>query len=251
MAHVLLSGDEERQLSDDHVGRSPFQLLTVKKVVVGFAVVAAFLCGAAVLAPAKSTPNANLSDSIIIKQEAPTPAEAPEAGQTVLHLIKSCELCKVTWCGEGMDVIPRNVASFSGYVMGAHLDSSDYGCDKLPPQPKTVNIAGALYVVGYGDQAPAYKYRGCFEDTRSRTLKEHPLTTGATPATCHAVCSKSPAKFAFFGLQAASHCFCGNDIKLAANKSESECNMACHSEPSTTCGGQWRNSIYEIVYEGN
>jgi len=403
MAQEFLSDDEVRRplrddhVGDDHVGRSPFQLLTVKKVVVGFAVLAAFLCGAAVLAPAKSMPSANLSDGIIIKQdrpyclrivtgessyndghlsvhvdgselvapryfgkgevvanmcyeepihdvkvqntdsdawtgsleyssdggssfhpmwctagcnpfydlaskivvdgngdsrkqaslqcfngqtcslqpsqppapkaetpapkaeapetpapkaeapetpapkaEAPTPAEAPEAGHIVLHQIKSCELCEIQWCDQGMEVIPRNVASFSGYVIGAHLDSTEYKCAKLPAQPKTVKIAGGIYLVE--DQA-TYEYQGCFEDTLSRNLEIHALRTGATPETCRALCSDN----AFFGLQGASHCFCGNRNELGARKSESECNMACHSEPSTMCGGLWRNSIYRVI----
>ena len=52
--------------------------------------------------------------------------------------------------------------------------------------------------------------------------------------------------FPYFGVQAGYACFCGSDYDKHGAADESDCSTACDGNGNQTCGGGWRNSIYEI-----
>ena len=51
--------------------------------------------------------------------------------------------------------------------------------------------------------------------------------------------------FTYAGVQDGGECFCGNSYGKYGEVPQTECNLACQSDDSETCGGQWRNSVYE------
>ena len=50
--------------------------------------------------------------------------------------------------------------------------------------------------------------------------------------------------FAFLGVQAGKHCFCGNSFGRYGLKLEVDCRRVCTANEEEICGGGWRNSIY-------
>jgi hypothetical protein len=62
-----------------------------------------------------------------------------------------------------------------------------------------------------------------------------------TPQLCSSICSG----FKFFGVQAGSQCFCGNDYGNQGGKApDSECTKQCTGNTTLVCGGPSRNSVY-------
>ena len=62
-------------------------------------------------------------------------------------------------------------------------------------------------------------------------------------------CAHHCSGLSYFALQNGTSCFCGND-GWSANSAEApagECNVPCTGDPSTICGGPWRNSVYRIT----
>ena len=53
--------------------------------------------------------------------------------------------------------------------------------------------------------------------------------------------------YRYAGLQAAEWCTCGNSYGRHGHSLDSECNLACVAAPGMTCGGSWRNTIWEII----
>ncbi|PAA64531.1 hypothetical protein BOX15_Mlig005509g2, partial [Macrostomum lignano] len=90
---------------------------------------------------------------------------------------------------------------------------------------------------------------GCFVDAASRDLPLHrKFTDGADRFSCWQFCYQRGYKY--FGLQAGSQCFCGNQFgRHGRAGSDSECGTACHRDASKTCGGSWRNEIFATGIE--
>lgn len=57
--------------------------------------------------------------------------------------------------------------------------------------------------------------------------------------------SPPPRGYLYAGLEFGAECYCGHKVQ-APNASESECNMECKGERSSTCGGANRLSIYRL-----
>ena len=58
------------------------------------------------------------------------------------------------------------------------------------------------------------------------------------------------AAYKYAGLQYGYQCFCGDRIGKYGQVADGECNMDCPVEYMQTCGGRWRNSVYETDYLG-
>lgn len=102
-------------------------------------------------------------------------------------------------------------------------------------------------------QAPASREVGCFPDNR----KADPLGTrgrdldGAafkdpsmTVKQCLSLCSGQGFKYA--GLQSGAWCFCGNSYGRHKAASAS-CTTKCAGDQKLICGGEWTNSIWELL----
>ena len=65
-----------------------------------------------------------------------------------------------------------------------------------------------------------------------------------TPEKCESACKK--ASYLYFGVQAGKECFCGKTLAHKDKKDEFECNVPCPGDNSKICGGNWRQSLYQI-----
>lgn len=90
-------------------------------------------------------------------------------------------------------------------------------------------------------------------------LHHHPQTQGLSlaqilpqcqpllPVPCPALTPLPPPPrgYLYAGLEFGAECYCGHKVQ-APNASESECNMECKGERSSTCGGANHLSIYRL-----
>lgn len=95
-----------------------------------------------------------------------------------------------------------------------------------------------------GAAAPsAPVYLGCYTDDSSRALPTNLMSSGATVESCTAAARAAGLRYA--GLQSYGYCFAGNTLGYV-QVSEAECTTPCSANPSQTCGGSWRNSVYDV-----
>jgi len=94
------------------------------------------------------------------------------------------------------------------------------------------------------------QYVGCFIDDNQRDLDFGPTAsagTGYTFATCQTAC----AGYSFMSLQWGGECFCQNTYGTASqyvSAPDSECSLVREpcSSASHSCGGTWRNAVYQV-----
>jgi hypothetical protein len=56
---------------------------------------------------------------------------------------------------------------------------------------------------------------------------------------------------AFAGVENGNECYCGSEIKKGAVKADAkECNMACSSNKTEMCGGNWRLGAFKVQCSG-
>lgn len=67
------------------------------------------------------------------------------------------------------------------------------------------------------------------------------------PQDCSKKCKRRRFKFA--GVQYAGQCWCGSQIKESLIAPASDCYIPCDRNLSVRCGGPWRNSVYNLVYD--
>jgi hypothetical protein len=89
--------------------------------------------------------------------------------------------------------------------------------------------------------APSGSYQGCYTDDGSRALPTQLASSGATVESC--VQAAQAKGLAYAGLQWRGECWGGNTLGYT-KVSDTDCNLACSTDSSETCGGTWRNSIY-------
>ncbi|XP_071488444.1 uncharacterized protein [Diadema antillarum] len=87
-------------------------------------------------------------------------------------------------------------------------------------------------------------HRGCYIDGTSRALDGDSFSSDSMTVTlCITYCRDRGYPYA--GLQASSHCFCGDeDYSEHGEASSGDCNQQCTGDSSSYCGGSWRNNIY-------
>ncbi|KAI1853724.1 hypothetical protein JX266_001708 [Neoarthrinium moseri] len=92
-------------------------------------------------------------------------------------------------------------------------------------------------------------YNGCYSEINGRLLnKDSYANSTVSVDQCAAYCQAK--NYAFAGMEYAGECYCGNippPKTLAAD--EKSCNMPCKGNPSQTCGGSsrisvWNNTLY-------
>jgi hypothetical protein len=113
-----------------------------------------------------------------------------------------------------------------------------------PPAPPVAPLAGAS------------QYLGCFIDDADRDFDHGPgasAGTGYTFATCKQACEDDEdGPTVYMSLQYGGECFCQNTYSTASQYSQvsdSECSMVREpcSSASHSCGGTWRNAVYQLL----
>lgn len=91
------------------------------------------------------------------------------------------------------------------------------------------------------------EYIGCYVDkvgSFERDLSESVfLEQEITVGQCEQLC----ARFKYFGLQYGSECWCDNKYGKYGPATEAECDTPCTGDESQKCGGNYRNSIYQVT----
>jgi len=94
------------------------------------------------------------------------------------------------------------------------------------------------------------QYVGCFVDDGARDLDHGPTASGGTGYT-FATCSAACQGYTFMSLQFGGECFCANTYGTAsqyAQVEDSECSQIRQpcSGASHSCGGVWRQAVYQL-----
>ncbi|XP_052245586.1 multiple epidermal growth factor-like domains protein 10 [Dreissena polymorpha] len=84
-------------------------------------------------------------------------------------------------------------------------------------------------------------YMGCYEDSKNRILADYDYHSESNSPT---ECSNNCSHYKFFGVEARTHCLCGNTLHSTTKKPESECSFICSGDRSQICGADWRINIY-------
>ncbi|XP_052248294.1 multiple epidermal growth factor-like domains protein 10 isoform X5 [Dreissena polymorpha] len=84
-------------------------------------------------------------------------------------------------------------------------------------------------------------YMGCYEDSKNRILADYDYHSESNSPT---ECSNNCSHYKFFGVEARTHCLCGNTLHSTTKKPESECSFICSGDRSQICGAHWRINIY-------
>lgn len=84
---------------------------------------------------------------------------------------------------------------------------------------------------------------GCFKDSATRDLP-NVIDMFSTPAKCFEGALKAGYKYA--ALQYGRECYAGNTYGSLGQALETECYMRCGPNNSFYCGGDYRNSVYQL-----
>ncbi|CAG2204408.1 unnamed protein product [Mytilus edulis] len=94
-------------------------------------------------------------------------------------------------------------------------------------------------------------YIGCYIDNSDRMFNTVNVNDNMTVEMCVQLCMGNRQKP---GLQYSSECFCGNSLDNSGvynETTDSECNRGCLGNSSQICGGNYRNSVYELTPASN
>jgi len=87
---------------------------------------------------------------------------------------------------------------------------------------------------------------GCFVDKEERDLNGSTISADdMNMDLCGAYCGGFQPQFKYFSLQFGDYCFCGNSYGIYGKAPATDCNMPCAGNASETCGGIWRNSVFQ------
>ncbi|KAJ6059373.1 glycoside hydrolase superfamily [Penicillium canescens] len=91
-------------------------------------------------------------------------------------------------------------------------------------------------------------YLGCYADPSVTILSAAKLSTIVmTPQYCANWCGQRG--FEYGGIEFGTQCFCGSvpEFSTASKNNDSSCNSQCPIEPSSSCGGTYMMSLYQIL----
>ena len=94
-------------------------------------------------------------------------------------------------------------------------------------------------------KSQSYTYLGCFLDAKDRDLPSETYSNSNTASTCHTLCKGKG--FKYFGLQAGTWCYCGNNYGTYGSLATTSCATPCSGNNSEKCGGSWENAVYLIL----
>jgi hypothetical protein len=110
-----------------------------------------------------------------------------------------------------------------------------------------VVAAGCKHRVGGGKRLGCYKDQGdATPGTSGRDLDGALFTSDSlTVEACTSYCKGRG--FAYAAVQYRTACFCGSSYGKFGAVPDSECSMKCPGNTKETCGGSWRNEVYELA----
>ncbi|XP_062615717.1 uncharacterized protein LOC134277400 [Saccostrea cucullata] len=86
-------------------------------------------------------------------------------------------------------------------------------------------------------------YIGCYQDKHYRILGGKSTNSkGMTIEKCEDICRNENTQY--YGVQASTWCFCGNNLRHSVKKPEGECNYKCDGNKKQNCGGNMRMSMF-------
>ncbi|KXJ84927.1 WSC domain-domain-containing protein [Microdochium bolleyi] len=88
-------------------------------------------------------------------------------------------------------------------------------------------------------------FLGCFSDHPADGPALDGLHT-TSPLMTIAACARSCSEYRLFGLEHATNCYCGNELRRdSVRRPKCECSMKCAGDASERCGGVERIAIYK------
>ncbi|CAJ2506776.1 Uu.00g079620.m01.CDS01 [Anthostomella pinea] len=149
-------------------------------------------------------------------------------GTTIMDVTRCDSICK----GD-----PRELCGSSGKMSVWNITQAQTGTP--PPVTKPVPA------VANGTAS----YVGCYTEISGRTLDKASYSSDTMSVdSCASFCQSK--NYALFGVEYAQQCYCSNTIKSpSAVSAESQCSMACKGDPTQTCGGSsklsiWNNTLF-------
>jgi WSC domain/PAN domain len=117
--------------------------------------------------------------------------------------------------------------------------------------PKSLNMTSSFTAISSSSASASstvanWVYAGCANDTvTKRALTVKPSLTNSTGMTVE-MCQKycNGMNYPLSGVEYAQECYCGLSLSSGSSIGYSGCNMACKGNPSETCGGSLRLSLY-------
>jgi hypothetical protein len=109
----------------------------------------------------------------------------------------------------------------------------------------TASFVLAVTLIELIGSVSAYEgYKGCFIDKGDRDLPVQ-ISMDLSPKACFEKAMEREYKYA--GLQYGKQCWAGNEYGTYGKAADKDCNMACKDDEKITCGGGWRQSIYDAA----
>jgi len=135
---------------------------------------------------------------------------------------------------------------YCGHGYGTLGKAAEADCN-MPCNGNSNDICGAAYrnsiYTSYNRVPTGLTYLGCYVDSATRALSFFAGSSSSqTVESCHSACSG----YTYFGIQNGDECYCGNSYAAYGSAGESQCSMPCAGNSNEICGGQWRNSVYNV-----
>ncbi|PAA81169.1 hypothetical protein BOX15_Mlig028452g3 [Macrostomum lignano] len=153
---------------------------------------------------------------------------------------KQCIGNKEQTCGGYFlnSIYPTNVEAHMGSDSGSAAQSASDEKESSLIQGVKSDTIGKIVTIS---QIEMRKF-GCYKDRAQRDLPQLAFTGTLSVHYCRWTCRQ--LKYRYFGLQAISHCFCGNGFGQYGQGDDSKCNFKCGANKDQICGGTWYNSLY-------
>ncbi|KAF2737108.1 WSC-domain-containing protein [Polyplosphaeria fusca] len=114
------------------------------------------------------------------------------------------------------------------------------------PNRLSVYTAPANSQPGVNPGPTGWKSLGCYTDSVSaRTLSRNAGQLGGSAGLTVGLCAQACSGSAYFGVEYAGECYCGNSILNGAASATDGCNQPCKGNSSEFCGGSNRLNLYQ------
>lgn len=180
------------------------------------------------------------------------------SGHSIASPQMSIELCAATCANYNVFGVEYGIECYCGMALDASsVESPESDC-KMECAGSASQICGdASRLIVYKkdtegaldpptnpEEVGAFKYQSCWTDavgTRALSAKDE-RSDDMTIERCAAFCDG----YAFFGVEYAGECYCGNELLGGEPSAETDCNMLCSGNPSQWCGGPNRLNLYAV-----
>ena len=146
---------------------------------------------------------------------------------------------------------------FCGMDLDAAAKTSETQCQLTCSGDSSLGCGGTLRLTVYEKNAApiapsspltagAFKYQSCWTDSvgarslAGRSTSE--MQAGMTVEMCAAFCDG----YAYFGVEYANECYCGDELAAGEPAAEADCSMLCAGSAYEWCGGPNRLNLYAV-----